>query len=277
MVVNQDASDDDDSGSSMGLNWKLILVFILIAGFCYISFQDDRLCSEQRGMCYYTWIVYTAFMDGGIFMAQMSWIWMKYKSAQFVGNNVHGSITYKPPVSAGDFYLLRLGGVSALNVEGSEGTTIFPKEAYNPLGAQVAAPCRFEKRTLSQLPLAVQDKILESNFPKPFLYGDINEEDFHIDTAVKDSPLNDEELRKIQEMTGGMGSLKRMNPAMLHYYFKQECELNSKYAKERPQLLKDAESMVAFGVRLHDKARHTGRVRKLIGESRSEEVDRERG
>jgi len=270
MVVNQD-QDDEDSGSSMGFNWKLIAVMAAICIICYLSFTDDRLCSEKRGFCYYTWIVYSIVINMGIFMMQMSYIWMKYKSAQFVGNNIHGSITYKPPISAGNFYMHRLGGVGAFNIEGREGTAIYPKEAYNPLGSQVAVPCRFEKRRINQLDLTVQEKIREADCPKPYYYGDIDETAFDLNAEDIKSPLTEEQKKKLEDK---IGSLNKMNPAMLHLYLRHTNEFVSKYQTERDRLIQDPESIVKFAQRIGDAASHVGGIRRIIPKGRE---DQERG
>lgn len=270
MVTNQDAMNDEDDGGM--LPWKMIILSIIIGISLWLLFGNEQLCTADKRLCYTIWHLYTFIAILLLWIVRVSYIWLKYKSPQFVGNNIHGSITGRRPISAGKFYLIRLGGIDCtVTTEGREGTVVFPHESYNRLGSQVAVPARFSKRSIDQLDLIVQQKIRESGFPTPIWYGDIDESQFHIDPNDLDSILNKQDISRLKQLNEDMGNLKRFNPAQLHLLLKDAWELISKYKKERETLMGSAESVVAFGARIHDKAKHIGGIRRVLPSRKTED------
>lgn len=263
MTVDQDSRVDDEGGGTFP--WRMVLLIVLMGIGLWILFGDEQLCTPDQRTCYVIWVLYTTIGTMGILILRAGYIWLKYRSPQFVGNNIHASITGRRPVSAGKWFLIKLGGIDCgVTVDGTEGTAIFPQEAYNRLGSQVAVPSRFTKRSLDQLDLIVQHKLVESGFPKPYWYGDIDETQFHMKADEIGNVLTKAQRDKLDKLTEEVGSLKKFNPAQLHLLLLDTTELVSKYKKERETLMGDAESVVAFGSRIHDKATHIKGVRGML-------------
>ena len=261
MATDQDALNDEESGTG-GIPWKMAALIIITGIFMWVLFRDETLCTQDGRLCYQIWMLYTLILTMFYWLMNAGYIWLKYKSPQFIGNNIHGSITGREAISAGKFYLLTLGGIDwGVTADGRECTVIFPQEAYNRLGNQVGAPCRFAKVKLCQLSTLVQQKILQSGFPAPYWYGDIDESQYDIKAEDLDEILSQDQSDKLEKLTEMFGNFKKFNPAQLKIFLLDGMEQVSKLRKEREILMKEAESVVSFGVRLSDKAKHVGKVR----------------
>lgn len=275
MVTDQDAMSEEEEKSGGFMPWKIVLAVVVAGIFLWLVFGGEQICTEDGRLCYTIWQMYTFIFVLFIWIVRSGYIEMKYKSPQFVGNNIHASITARPLVSAGKFYLKRLGGIDfGVTIEGREGTVIFPHEAKNNLGSQMAVPARFSLRRLDQLDQLVQEKIRQAGFPAPYWYGDIDESHFYIDPKDLDNMLSKSDERHLNKLMETVGDLKRFNPAQLHLLLRDALENNSKLRKEREILMGSAESVVAFGARIHDKAKHIGGIRRVLPSRKDEEERR---
>ena len=271
MATDQDALQDEEAGVG-GIPWKMAALIIITGIFMWVLFRDESLCTQDGRLCYQIWMLYTLILTMAFWLMNAGYIWLKYKSPQFIGNNIHGSITGREAVSAGKFYLLTLGGIDwGITADGRECTVIFPQEASNRLGNQLAAPCRFAKVNIKQLDTLVQQKITQSGFPAPYWYGDIDESQYDLPAEDIDDMLTSEQSDKLDKLTEKFGSLKRFNPGQLKIFLLDALEHNSKLRIERKVLMREPEEAVKWGTRLSNKAKHVDGIRgKIPGVNRDD-------
>jgi len=260
MATDQDEMTNEESSGE--IPWKMVALTVAIAIFMWILFRDESLCTADGRLCYQIWALYTLIITMAVWLMNAGYIWLKYKSPQFTGNNIHGSILSQPPISAGKFYLITLVAIQVgITIPGRECTIIYPQEAHNQLGNQISAPCRFTKVKITQLNTLVQQKILQANLPSPYWYGDIDEKQYDMPASDIEDILNEKQSEKLDKLTEMFGSLNRFNPGQLKIFLLDALVQVSKLRKERTILMKEAESVVAFGSRLADKAGQVKRIR----------------
>jgi len=267
MVAKRTYIDHDtvESESTSGLPLMHIATIIVIAAFMWIFFGDEALCTPDMRVCYPIWALYTSFLVMLFLLSWASIVVIKYKSPQFIGDNIHGSITGREPVTAGKYYLIPLGGIDYITVaDGREATVVFPHEACNRVGKNMGVQSRFFPRRLDQLDPLIQEKLVSANMPKPYLYGDINESQFNLSAKDIELMLTTKDMDKLDKLAGAVGTFKSFNPAQLHLRLRDAWEEISKLRNEREELMKQAESVVGFGVRIVNKTKKVNRVRNPL-------------
>lgn len=274
-MVSQELQQDEEAGG--GFNWTYWLPIIIAGVIFWLIFRGNLLCiTNPEGIlimpptCYYTWMVYTAFIGLGMSVLRFSIIGLKYMSPHFIGNNIHGSITGRAPVVMGTFCAKRLGGIDfGLIKEGNECTVLYPIEAHNQLGSQMGAACRFEKRSLSQIPFTQRQALIAGSFPHPYWYGDIDESQFRL---VMDAMIDDMTDAELKELSKRFGDFRKMNPAQLRTILKEESELCNKFEKERARLMGSADEIIDFATRVSEKAGRKRGILNRIRRKREEEI-----
>lgn len=101
---------------------------------------------------------------------------IKNRSPKFLCQNYHTTVNlYKGTFTVGNWFLARAGGMSwnIFQTAGNDGTIIVPHSATKPIGQGTgyASLTYIMPVRLNELPLNVQEEIIKSKLPAPYLWG----------------------------------------------------------------------------------------------------------
>jgi len=240
------------------------IIFLLLTGYWVLSLFDiihpGTIEMSKANLIYFSAL-------GVLAIAYLMVAGMRYASPQVIWEDGHDSCT-GTWIPAGNYAIIRAGGIRAFEFEMEEGFTkkviIAPLDCITKRGKNIVISAYLEEEPLERLPHEVKKKIEELNLKPPYLLGYISEE------ALKSRY----EAKSIEDITG----LREIEGTQLVELVKQK----DRFANSLLELLDDiasgkmqsVEQIVAAAKRIHGIAAPEtvfGKIKRHIISRREEE------
>lgn len=237
-MLEQDDAEDSGQKKSVFHSWEFWIMFIAIA---IILFGNGRMGS---------FLMDRAIFGGTVIIISLTLLkgtqyYFKQISPQVTwegGHNSHTGRIY--PISG--FGAIRLGGVTfPVNLEGKEGTLLFPITAVTGVGRNKTVMVRTVKYDINSLPVNLKVDLIQNKFPEPYLFG----------IASEIQMLNESKIPSV------IGQPKIVTVGEIQELYKQTCEILSEYERLTKERGKPAEMIVADMSRLQSKAMRPSQMR----------------
>lgn len=237
-MLENDDNENSTQKKSIFHSWEFWIMFIAIA---VIIFGRDRMGSFPMDR---------AIFGGGAMIISLTLMkgtqyYFKQISPQVVwegGHNSHTGRVY--PISG--FGAIRLGGVTfPVNLEGKEGTLIFPITAITGTGQNKTVMVRTVKYQINSLPVNLRIDLLQNKFPEPYLFGIASEV----------------QMLEESKIPSTLGEPKKVTTGEIIELYKQTCEILSEYERLTKERGKPAEMIVSDMSRLQSKAARSSRLK----------------
>ena len=231
--------DSEEENTTLKKTIKTFIVPIFVTLFIAFYYPNTALCTTDTsgilGQCWPSWQV------SGVLTALVWWTLLgidkdlKLGSPQIVWTDGHTTTTGRR-YQAGDFYIMRAGGIRFRNFEfkGKEGLIIFHKATLNALGMQTAIPVMLKPTPFAKLPKSVRDHIVAYGLLKykPYRFGLIDPH--HYKQKIKPEG----ELASIKP-----GRLKELSPTMFTTLYEESNSISNVFEQLNTAALNQLESL----------------------------------
>lgn len=263
MSDEEHMSSDEEEGdvTNIGKIGKRYGIVLLILGLYLFFFHRNEIVQWNAAISYF-FIAFTGLL---IFEAQnMAW---KHMSPKFIANGEYTSTTgdYEP---FGDFALIRREAVNAMGLKyhTNNGICIVPITSLNAVGKSMASPVRVIKHKLDELPLDIQQYVIEEGLNPPYKMGYADESQYphSLDLLGEFADHGGVELEKVL----------RLKKPSISYMIKNQMDsqkMISELQRQLKMMYKSREDIVGHAKRVTSAAKG-GTIEKLLRrESRDED------